>query len=507
MQKIEKYDIFEIKLPGADARVELTQPSAVFSLGDASYEIQGFCENETEGIIRFMPNKEGVWKFKAQFADQAREGSFECISNTGNNHGPVVADGCHFRYADGERYIPMGTTCYAWVHQNRELVAQTIETLKTAPFNKIRMCVFPKSMPFNENEPLWFPFEKKADGTWDVSKPVSEFWKNLEDCIKQLSELGIESDLILFHPYDRWGFSTMSREDCLTYLDYCIRRLSAYRNIWWSLANEYQFLFSKTIEDWDSFGEKVANDDSYNHLIGVHNWVELYPKRPWLTHVSMQTSDLPSVFRARDEYILPVMLDEYGYEGNLAFDWGNCSGFEFMDRTWKAVCFGCYCTHGETFYRDDEVLWWAKGGKLYGETPKRLAYLHDLLRSLPGPMEPLASDAIRDPNAMSTSPQHAAFLKRLLETVSEKGREQIISELTKPIGRHTDYRLQYFGRTCPIYADVLLSENGSYKIETIDIWEMKRNVVLENASGQLRVPLPGKEGIAMLITRLSGDDL
>ena len=34
---------------------------------------------------------------------------------------------------------------------------QTLETLKKAPFNKIRMCVFPKDYAYNENEPT-LPF-------------------------------------------------------------------------------------------------------------------------------------------------------------------------------------------------------------------------------------------------------------------------------------------------------------------------------------------------------------
>ncbi|MCZ2151499.1 MAG: hypothetical protein LC126_27470 [Bryobacterales bacterium] len=31
-----------------------------------------------------------------------------------------------------------------------------------APFNKMRMCIFPKSYAFNENEPVYYPFERDA---------------------------------------------------------------------------------------------------------------------------------------------------------------------------------------------------------------------------------------------------------------------------------------------------------------------------------------------------------
>ena len=36
--------------------------------------------------------------------------------------------------------------------------------------------------------------------------------------------MGIQVDLILFHPYDRWGFAAMSQHDNLVYLDYLLRR-------------------------------------------------------------------------------------------------------------------------------------------------------------------------------------------------------------------------------------------------------------------------------------------
>jgi hypothetical protein len=66
-------------------------------------------------------------------------GAFTYAQNTGGNHGPVRAEGHLFLYADGTAYIPVGTTCYAWVHQSAELVEETLHSLEASPFNKIRM--------------------------------------------------------------------------------------------------------------------------------------------------------------------------------------------------------------------------------------------------------------------------------------------------------------------------------------------------------------------------------
>ena len=79
------------------------------------------------------------------------------------NHGPVrVRTTFHFAYADGTPYFPIGTTCYAWTHQGDALEEQTLATLKHAPFNKMRMCVFPKCYAYNQNEPPLYPFAGHA---------------------------------------------------------------------------------------------------------------------------------------------------------------------------------------------------------------------------------------------------------------------------------------------------------------------------------------------------------
>jgi hypothetical protein len=70
----------------------------------------------------------------------------------------------HFAYADGTPYRPFGTTCYAWTHQPEELQTQTLQTLRVSPFNKLRMCVFPKHYTFNTADPDLFPFERSDQG-------------------------------------------------------------------------------------------------------------------------------------------------------------------------------------------------------------------------------------------------------------------------------------------------------------------------------------------------------
>jgi len=247
MQSVEQWGVFELELHAEPAGNPFTDVDfkARFQRGHRAILVDGFYDGDGVFRVRFMPDVQGTWCYETQ-SDCAelngQVGEFTCTAPSEGNHGPVhVADRYHFRYADGTAYYPVGTTCYAWAHQGDELEEQTLRTLSTAPFNKLRMCVFPKRYTYNQNEPVYYPFERGADGAWDFTRFDPEFWRHFEKRVGQLMSLGIEADLILFHPYDggAWGFDRMPPQADDRYLRYCVARLAAYRNVWWSMANEF----------------------------------------------------------------------------------------------------------------------------------------------------------------------------------------------------------------------------------------------------------------------------
>ena len=73
--------------------------------------------------------------------------------------------------------------------------------MAASPFQKIRFCVFPKSYAYNKNGPGFFAFAKGSDGKFNFDRPDPPFWRHFEQCIVDLQKLGIEADLILWHPY------------------------------------------------------------------------------------------------------------------------------------------------------------------------------------------------------------------------------------------------------------------------------------------------------------------
>src|SRR6185436_19095969 len=196
-----------------------------------------------------------------------------------NNHGPVhVAHTYHFAYADGTPYKQLGTTCYVWTHQDEALQEQTLKTLAASPFNKIRFCVFPKRYQWNTNDPSLYPFAGQPLKAWDFTRFNPKFFQHFERRVLDLQKLGIEADIILFHPYDdgRWGFDRMPAEVDDRYLHYVVARLAAFRNVWWSLANEWDFMKEKKESDFVRFGEIVSHDDPYHRLLGNHNGAKIF---------------------------------------------------------------------------------------------------------------------------------------------------------------------------------------------------------------------------------------
>ena len=535
---VEQWGIFELALEDSAASRADGNPfldnhfSATFSQEGRSVKANGFYDGEGIYRVRFMPDTTGSWSYRtdSNLAElSGQEGTFEVKPAGRGNHGPVrVANTYHFAYADGTSYKQIGTTCYAWAHQGDALEEQTLATLKTAPFNKMRMCVFPKHYHFNENEPDFYPFAllEKGSSKWDGSfVPTDTGWRfdferfepaffhHFEKRIADLQALGIEADLILLHPYDRWGFSRMSAEQDDRYLRYIVARLSAYRNVWWSMANEYDLMPQKSLADWDRYFQIVQQEDPYNHLRSVHNCFAFYDHtKPWVTHCSVQRSDLARTLIWRAQYKKPVVVDECCYEGDIPESWGNISGREMVHRFWEGTVNGGYVGHGDTFLDPNDVLWWARGGVLKGESAPRLAFLRKILESGPAAgLEP----------AKDSSPYRIAMaggfdkvtIQQLIQGPSQDETPEG-AELAEPAPKDRvmnwfatahqphEFYLTYFGVNQPSQAVAAVPPGERYKGEVIDTWEMTSTPLDAPVERGSVVTLPVKPYQALILRRV-----
>jgi hypothetical protein len=468
---VERWGLHEIELAGPSTGNPFTgvHLSAVFTHGTKSVEAQGFYDGGGVYRIRFMPDEQGRWMWRSH-SNRAeldgRTGEFNVTAPSAGNHGPVRVRGkFHFAYADGTPYFPFGTTCYAWAHQGDELEEQTLATLRTAGFNKMRMTVFPKDYTFNKNEPVYYPFARNAEGTSDFERFNPEFFRHFEKRVAQLGQLGIEADIIIFHPYDRWGYSRMDEASDLRYLGYLVARLAAYRNVWWSAANEYDIM-GKSEEMWDRYFQFIQQHDPYAHLRSIHNGKRIYDhSKPWITHVSVQHPETMQIPEWREKWGKPVVDDECEYEGNIPDTWGNLTPRELVNRVWKGVIGGGYVGHGETYLNPKDVLWWSKGGALHGESYKRIAFLRKLVEE--------AAEGI--------DPTPAGWLWRSIAS-----------------GVQGERRWTYLGVHQPSrYGVTGLPNERPYRVDVIDAWDMTITRLPETFRGRAEIPLPGKPYIAI----------
>jgi hypothetical protein len=501
---VERWDYFELALrakTSANPFLDVTF-EAEFTHAQRSITVAGFYDGDDTYRVRFMPDTEGTWSYVTRSSLAALDGAageFLCTPPGAHNHGPVrVVDAYHFAYEDGTPYHPVGTTCYVWNLQGDELEEQTLATLKRAPFNKMRMCVFPKRYAFNNNEPPCYPFEGEVKRAWNPlmrdnyrAEPPPDFWnfncfnpeyfRRLEKRILDLRALGIEADLILFHPYDfgAWGFDRMPAEVNDRYLKYLAARISAFRNLWWSFANEYDLMLNLNLNDWDHLFHIVEAADPYDHLRSIHNCHPFYNHRkPWVTHCSVQHHDLLQVRTWLEDYGKPVVVDECGYEGDIGMAWGSLSAEAMVECFWLGFSVGGYVGHGETYWNQEEKLWWAKGGQLHGDSPSRIAFLREIIEAVPAPgLFPLRPDELR-----KTFPEGVY-----------KGMAG---------GRNGDnYLLVYQGRHQPRFRKINLPEGGSYQIDIIDTWNMIIDRFADAATGMVEVEMPRKKYLALRVVR------
>jgi hypothetical protein len=148
-----------------------------------------------------------------------------------------------------------------------ELQERTLKTLKTAPFNKLRMSVFPKHYNYNKNEPSFYPFPRDK-GVDDFSRFNPAFFDHFESCMADLMELGIEADII-------------------------------------------------------------RQNDPYDHMAGIYNCFGFYEHgESWVSHASIKSSALHRAREWRTQYRKPIIYDECRYEGNIWEQWCNQSAHE-----------------------------------------------------------------------------------------------------------------------------------------------------------------------------------
>ena len=142
-------------------------------------------------------------------------------------------------------------------------------------------------------------------------------------------------------------------------------------------------------------------------------------------------------------------------------------------RFWEGAVRGGYPGHGETFLDREDVLWWSHGGRLHGESWKRVGFLLDVLRAVPG-------------HGLKYLPAEWDSVCGVPEN-DEQAQE-------------TGYRLYYYSFMRPSFREFYFDEETLYRAEVIDTWNMTVTGAGEHR-GRFRVELPARQYMAVRISK------
>nr|WP_275983943.1 DUF5605 domain-containing protein [Paenibacillus hamazuiensis] len=473
-KETERWGVFELVLDGPTEGNPFTDVrlSARFRQGLLEAEAEGFYDGGGIYRIRFMPSSTGAWTYETSSSCPGMDGiagEFVCTAALPGNRGPVrVKDNVHFQHADGTKFIPVGTACRSWHLQSGERQQRTLDTLRRSPFNRVSMCVLPHRSAFGDCEPEIYPFAGTPERGFDFSRPNPGYFARLEQKVRDLAKMNIEADLVLFHPHDeeRWGFDRMSADDDERYVRYVVARLGAYRNVWWTLAEDSGAMPHKTEEMWRRLFLTVEECDCGRHLRSIQGGPAGYDfGAPWVTHVSLRHDDVRAVSDCTRHFGKPAILGDCGCEGNLDAKEYSLTPEDMLFRLWEGHVRGGYATHGETY--DGEALWSLHGGRLYGKSAERIRFMRRILEE---------------------APDEAVY-----------GGERLDAAMLEVSG---EYYLQYFGPHRFSFREFALPE-GSYEVDVIDTWNMTVASLEGKFTGRFRVDLPAKPYYALRIRKVN----
>ncbi len=379
--EVKKWEVFEVALEGPSEEGEPFK--GVFSNKNESVVVDGFYDGEGMYKIRFMPSYEGRYTFilKGGYLESNLSGVFYVKENEDSKHGLVRVNGTKFIYEDGTPFNCFATTSNIWHLQDIETIEETISFLESSKvFNKVRFNILPYDNTYV------FPYNLSSENK--IESFNHKYFQKLEKAVKRLEEIDVEADLVFFTPSEYiWLDLGYSFEEAIELVAYTVNRLSAYHNVWWSLANDYDAI-PLSGKDWIELANVLVNNDPYSHLRSIMNSHIIYDyKHNWPTHCSIKQVDCYKGCEETDELVArfnkPVVYEDFGFEGNLEYGWGNLTKEEALRRVWEVTLRGGYPSYSEA-RNINEKEWWLQGGKISSSNINSIALLKELVNDSEG---------------------------------------------------------------------------------------------------------------------------
>lgn len=358
--------------------------------------------------VRFAPTRLGAWTYRTRSKQdpsldglQGPSGKPEVIQAVPSKNPGFLrrSDTFHWRFSNGTRFFPVGTTAYEWIGSptaEGPALDHTIEFIKKY-FNKVRLSFMSTRLADNafggerrlsdtlENGEYWYSDVSQVDST----VLNLDHWARLDRLVGKLQQAGIQVELIFARKVTassqvqgdwlrgvagRPGAGHLIQDKAIRYV---VGRYAALSSIWWCIANEFPEP-GLTKDDISRIGRRFKELDPYGHPLSVHwNSGWLFGGEDWATHGTLQkhlnegglAKLNANVAKLRQQHGIVFHNEEYGYEDRVRTP---NTPENVVKAHWALVLGGGYGGYGHSPSRLQGKYMWA-GMDRYWERPGLVA--------------------------------------------------------------------------------------------------------------------------------------
>ncbi|WP_299780222.1 DUF5060 domain-containing protein [uncultured Formosa sp.] len=255
--------------------------------------VPGFYNGNNEWLVRFNPNKEGLWTSISSSSLKKINGIKHVIevqpAKEGVHGGVTVSDtdAQKLVYEDGTPYNLVANEVdwlFALDYGNPDLTKTKtlVEAISANGFNQIIMNVYAYDLDWKQSkniDPKWdfgskkeiFPFLGDNDNP-DYSALNIEFFKHYDRVINLLEEHGIVAHIMIYVWNKMVNWPKANSEADNMYFDYVVKRYQAKNNVIWDISKE---ALRYGYDDPNYITERIdrlKKQDAYNRLVTVHDF-------------------------------------------------------------------------------------------------------------------------------------------------------------------------------------------------------------------------------------------
>jgi hypothetical protein len=287
---VQQWDVFELTLrarqaygnPFRDVGVRATFRHAA---SGESVTVDGFHDGDDVWRVRFMPARQGVWAFRTESADPGLDGAagtLRCVPPRQRFlHGPLRAEGHHFRHADGTYRFLLSTRLTCQDADPRTWRAP-LDFLTRHRINRVLFMMIGVCSADNEASRRGFFGGESPD--WPYRYNVTRF-RAIDAFVRALRARDIIASPYLYY----FNMDTMKEllegERARQYVRYAMARLGSFCNVLAVLSNEVEKatpLRNERRQAYDLGSRAWANEIGpflrelavYGQAVTVHNPME-----------------------------------------------------------------------------------------------------------------------------------------------------------------------------------------------------------------------------------------